>query len=363
MIYGLTHDDDKNMLGSLTAQHRIGIGLRGEKFPKKLDYFVFKSRDEKGNWVLDEDLGAAVAEYYGVHPSKLCAMQVYLASSEFEKTCFSEYAMVVGKSGAKVCWGNGKIALRREGLTPGGRPYVHEPCGRSCPEMMEGKCKPTVRLFVELVGGPAAGRLCYVQTTSYASLASFVGTIAEVRHATGGMLKGIPLTLSVFPKLTTYAGGSKVTTAYVMSLEFVATDTNRKDAEMKEYAMAYLGSDHAPEAKEFVVHDQTADSVGEDVKAEFYPDDDPDDDVIPAPSAVDPENEPLPEEPPAEPTAPKYTWDDVPAKSKGAVMWYLQKVTGKTGTKAVKDALASAQLSMDKIVAKAEAAMAAEEEK
>ena len=365
MIYGTTHDDSGQAIKDVRVAHRLAIGMRGEKAPTKLDHFIVQSRDKKGEWGLDKKATDALAAAYKTSASDLTSVRVYLLSDDPESAFDANLALRSGRLGKILCKGNGKVAYRRKGLELSGRMEEWEPCGADCPELEARQCKPSGKLYFQLADGPLAGRLMMAQTTSWNSVRALSGAISVIHEATGGLLRGIPLWLSVAPQRTTYDGGAKTTTIYTWGIEYRPHEPGHEAAEMIAYARAARGQiaemDDLPDE----------DEADERYTAEtFHPE--TDDDVIPAPSAVEEpadrliDNdtpEPLPEEPPTAPTAPKYTWDDVPGKSKGAVMWYLQKATGKTGTKAVKDALASAQLSMDQIVAKAEAAMAAEEAK
>jgi hypothetical protein len=364
MIYGTTHDDKGKAIQSVQVTHRLAIGLRGEKAPTKLDHFVVQSRDKKkGEWFLDEDATKALAQAHGCAVKELTQVRIFLLSDQPESAFDAELALRSGRMGKILCKGNGKIALRREDLALTGKMQPWEPCGGDCPELEAKQCKPSGKLFFQLGNGPLAGRLCMIQTTSWNSVRALSGAIGVIHEATGGLLRGIPLWLSVGPKRTTYGADAKATTIYTYNLEYIPHEPGREAAEMIDYARAARGQiaelDELPDE----------DEADERYTAEMFHPETPDD-VIASPSAIEPEvaaptpdDVPLPDDPPADPDAPTYTWDDVPDGKKRVVAWYLQQATGKTGRAAVEAALAKATKPMEVIVAKAEAAFAAQEGK
>ena len=356
MIYNVTHNSDGRPLQSVRVQHRLAIGRKTDNAVTKLDHFVVSSLNAKGEWEPDDAATEALAAAHGCAVSKLNAVRIFLLSDDPESAFKSELAMRTGRRGKVICRGNGLVAMRRENLEVNGKFRPHEPCGDECEELSSKLCKPSGGLYFQLALGPLAGRLCMLSTGSWNSVRDLSGSITAIHEATGGLLRGIPLWLTVGPRKTEYGDG-KVTTIFTTNVSYRPDEPGHEAAEMIAYARAARGQ-VVGDDDELELPDETeADErfIGE----HHYPEDDG---AIAPPEPVE---QPEPEEPTAAGEA-RYTWDDVPEKAKKVVAWYLlreQAKRGLSGKPAIADALANARLDMDQIIAKAEAAMAEEEAK
>lgn len=341
MIYNVTHNNEGKPLQSVRVSHRLAIGKKTEKAVTKLDHFVVSSLNSKGEWELDEAATAQLAKAHGVRPDQLNAVRIFLLADDPEAAFKSELALRSGRRGKILCKGNGMVAIRRENLDPH-KPYQPwSPCGESCPELADKQCKPSGGLYFQLAQGPLAGKLCMLHTGSWNSVRDLSGAIASIRQATGGLLRGIPLWLTVLPRKIEYGDG-KTTTIYTTNIEYRPQDPGREAAEMIAFARAARGQvtdDEELDLEEFEADERY-------IAEMHYPD------------VEEPIAEPEPEDADSAESLdsaqePRYVWSDVPEKHKAAVFWYLQNVTGKTGKAAVENALANARLSMDQIVEKA----------
>ncbi len=223
-IIGLTQDEKGHAIQRLSVSTKIAVGLppdkeKGRKAPMKLDFFIFLRKTNAGSgltstWEIDPDL----TKHYGKEPRQI---EVILVDDDIEKIFPTKLAW--WSATQCLCWGDGVEATRRTKEEPGGVPW--QPCGKACPDLEEGRCKPSGDLLCMLADFPKLGSVCRIHTTSFRSIAQVSSSIQQIRLITGGRLAGIKASLTVRPEKTSFKdkdGSRRSTIVPALSLEVSA---------------------------------------------------------------------------------------------------------------------------------------------
>ena len=269
----------KNILPGLTERGKIKIGRKGElrraqngntyQLPTKLDYFVVTTleRDETGNFCRDQEIHAAIGD-------KPRAIPIRLMFDGLEANFQARYACYVGKT--LFCSGDAENALQ---LNPqkNGREVVSCPCYRQEPTYTgQDRCKINGTLSCIIEGAGSVGGVWKFRTTGYNSTVGILSSLSLIRTLTGGILAGIPLRLTVQPKVCTSPTDGKSQTVYVVGVEYAGTMQDlykgaiRIAAEKAEYRKELAQIERqvlllsSPDAE---LIDQAA-----DIAEEYYPD-------------------------------------------------------------------------------------------
>jgi hypothetical protein len=238
MIIGVTHDPDGRVVQRLSVSTKVAIGLppNGDRnYPTKLDHFVFlrKKRTAKGvEWDPDPEL----MKHYG---NECRTIRIVLIDDDIENVFPTSYAWWAAVE--RRCWGDGSQATRRTAEKPGGEPW--KPCGKGCPELATGQCKPSGDLRFVLADFPRLGSICRIHTTSYRSIRQIHSALQEIQSFTGGRLAGLTAKLVVRPEGTAYIDPKdkrkKSTTIWALSLEVDGQDMKKLVANLTENARVF----------------------------------------------------------------------------------------------------------------------------
>ena len=259
-IIGLTCDKEGRTIQRLSVSTKVAVGLppdenANRRAPMKLDFFLFLRKTNAGgslNSTWEPDPG--LTEHYGKTPREI---EIILLDDEVEQV-FSTRLAWWGKTECK-CWGDGEQATRRTEEHPEGESW--QPCGKTCPDLEEGRCKPSGDIRFMLADFPTLGSVCRLHTTSYRSIMQLSSAIEQIRTITGGRLAGIRANLVVRPEKTSYTGndGKKHSTIVpALSLEVKAPRMKELVAGMVSTALFFeqtkklLGAGHIQ-----VVEDET----------------------------------------------------------------------------------------------------------
>jgi hypothetical protein len=269
MIIGVTHNPDGRVVQRLSISTKVAIGLppNGDRnYPTKLDHFVFlrKKGTVKGvEWDPDPEL----MKHYG---NECRTIRIVLIDDDVENVFPTSYAWWTAVE--RKCWGDGSQATRRTAEKPAGEPW--KPCGKGCPELTSGQCKPSGDLRFVLADFPRLGSVCRIHTSSYRSIRQIHSALQEIQSFTGGRLAGLTAKLVVRPEETAYIDPKdkrkKSTTIWALSLEVDGQDMKKLVANLTENARVFadtrklLGNGRALE----LVEDE-ADQAAE-LAAEFY---------------------------------------------------------------------------------------------
>jgi hypothetical protein len=198
------------------------------------------------------------------------AIRIVLIDDDIENVFPTSYAWWAAVE--RKCWGDGSQATRRTAEKPGGEPW--KPCGKGCPELASGQCKPSGDLRFVLADFPRLGSVCRIHTSSYRSIRQIHSALQEIQSFTGGRLAGLTAKLVVRPEETAYVDPKdkrkKSTTIWALSLEVDGQDMRKLVANLTENARVFadtrklLGSGRVLE----VVEDE-ADQAAE-LAEEFY---------------------------------------------------------------------------------------------
>jgi hypothetical protein len=300
-ILGLTHDENGAALEKLPVTIKVAIGEGPAPgcengHPRKLDHFVFKRKTLRGQdvvWLLAPEIARA----HGERPTEL---GIIFLNDDPREVFRTEYALWT-PGGCKcrgelvqIATGRGPRfeiqATRRtqkhpEGeLWPGNYKYVDgpkkgqpvEPCGDGCPDLERGDCRPSGDLYFILEKFPMFGAICRLHTSSYRSVRNLSNGLMQIRRLHGGRLTGIKAILKASPERVSYAdrdGMRHTSVAYILSLEFGATDLRTLVANMTE-PIRLLGQNRAAfdlsRGTQFVVRETDAERA-EEIAGEFYP--------------------------------------------------------------------------------------------
>jgi hypothetical protein len=270
MIRGITHTEDGQQIQRLAVSTKVAIGLppnpaEGKKaHPSKLDHFIFlrKSPAQQNAWELDDKLMKA----YG---TKCKEFEIVLLDDEIENVFPTKLAWFT-QSECK-CFGDGESATRRTAEHPEGQPW--SPCGKACPDLENGSCKPAADLRFMLAAFPQLGAVARIHTSSYRSIMQISSSLQQIQTITGGRLAGIRAKLVVRPEKTSYMGADQKrhsTTVFALNLEIQAAGIKELVTHMTDHARLFehtrklLGTGRIE-----VIEDDSA-RAGE-ITPEFYP--------------------------------------------------------------------------------------------
>lgn len=269
MIIGITNDDDGRVIQRLSVTTKVAIGLppSGDKnYPQKLDHFVFlrKPSDSLKGTLWEQD--PLLAEHYKNNPREV---EIILLDDELENVFKTRMAWFT-KSQLK-CWGDGAEAVRRTEQFPNGQPWT--PCGQSCKDLQEGRCKPSGDLRFMLADFPRLGAIARIHTSSYRSIQQIHSSLQQVRIITGGRLAGIRATLAVRPEKTSYddKGQRKSTTIFALSLEMKADGIHKLMDKMTETARLFEQTRKALGTGRIEVVEEDDEDTVRELQPEFYP--------------------------------------------------------------------------------------------
>lgn len=282
----------KNRIPTLRELGKIKIGMKGQmreskqgnKFqpPVKLDHFLITTTEigSDGNFVPDVELMKSIADSTDQDASKLKRIPVRLLFDDIELNFRGRYAAYNGKT--VWCSGDGEVALRLlDANKPKGEQYAE--CECPCPNLDQDfkgtpKCKINGALSVLIDGAGSLGGVWKFRTTSFNSHDALIGSLLFVHRASGGRLAGIPLMMTVSPKIVSDPTGRQQT-IHVVGLEFKGTLDNLRDQVLQiATAQAQAGLQVAQietEARRLLesTPDRVfADDDVEDISDEFYPD-------------------------------------------------------------------------------------------
>src|SRR6267142_1469649 len=165
MILGLTHQEDGTPIQRLTVAYRVSIGLPADgnrNYPQKLDHFRITTKDTTGEWKDDAPLYEKLRQTYmpevstdtGPRRAHLREFDIVFLSNDIDEILHTELAWWAASE--KKCSGNGRDAVRsvtaldpkqRAELASTERYIDWHPCGDACPDLQEGRCKPSAGLF------------------------------------------------------------------------------------------------------------------------------------------------------------------------------------------------------------------------
>lgn len=281
-----------NRVPTLRELGKIKIGMKGpmreskqgNKFqpPVKLDHFLITTTEigTDGNFIPDVELMNSIAEATDQDASKLKRIPVRLLFDDIELNFRGRYAAYNGKT--VWCSGDGETALR---LLDEKKPASEQYSERECPcENLEQdfkgtpKCKINGVLSVLIDGAGSLGGVWKFRTTSFNSHDALIGSLLFVHRAAGGRLAGIPLMMTVSPKVVADPTGRQQT-IHVVGLEFNGTLDNLRDQVLQiATAQAQAGLQVAQietEARRLLESSPDrvfSDDDVEDISDEFYPD-------------------------------------------------------------------------------------------
>jgi hypothetical protein len=271
----------KNLIPGLTEKGKIKIGRKGAtrekqgggtyQLPQKLDHFLVTTleRGKDNNFVIDEQIHSIIGKEPKSIPVKLLFDDIAL---NFQ----CRYACYNGKT--LFCSGDGEVALR---MNPGSaeRIEVQCPCNRQDPTYTgTDKCKINGTLSVMIDGVNSVGGIHKFRTTGYNSTVGILSSLTLIRSLTGGFLAGLPLRMSIQPKVCTNPVDGSSQTVYVVGIEFAGT---MDDLYGKTLAIAQKNADFRArmihvedEVKKLISVDSSLIDEAGDIQEEFYPEED-----------------------------------------------------------------------------------------
>lgn len=215
----------KNLIPGLTERGKIKIGRKGKmnqggwQQPEKLDHFIITTleRSADNNFLIDSD----IHQKLGQEPKKI---PVRLLFDAIELNFHCRYSCYFGKQ--LFCSGDGEFANQLLDITKAERKQVPCPCYRQDPHFNgdkndgKGKCKINGTLSCLIDGAGSVGGVYKFRTTGYNSTVGIYSSLVLIKGLTGGMLAGIPLIMTIQPKVVTSPVDGKSQTIYVVGIEF-----------------------------------------------------------------------------------------------------------------------------------------------
>ena len=117
------------------------------------------------------------------------------------------------------------------------------PCGKSCPDLERGDCKPSGDLRFMLAAFPKLGSVARIHTSSYRSIMQISSSLQQIQTITGGRLAGIRAKLVVRPEKTSYMSNKDQkrhsTTIYALNLEIQAAGIQELIGRMTDHARLF----------------------------------------------------------------------------------------------------------------------------
>lgn len=270
-IIGLTHDNDGRVIQRLSVRTKVAIGLpadekAGRKYPMKLDHFIFLCKPDEAKKGTDWQIDPELTKHYGASPREL---EIILLDDDLENVFPTQLAWWT-QSQCR-CWGNGQSATRRTKEHPEGQAWA--PCGQTCPDLQEDRCKPSGDLRFMLADFPQLGAVARIHTTSYRSIQQIHSSIQQIQIITGGRLAGIRAKVVVRPEKTSYEDktGRHSTTIYALSLEIKADGIKKLVGQMTETARLFEQTKRSLGVGHIQVLEDDEDKAPE-LEKEFYRD-------------------------------------------------------------------------------------------
>jgi hypothetical protein len=311
-IYGI--------MPGLTERGKIKIGRKGEtrqgsngsyQLPTRLDHFVITTldRDETGNFKRDDALCSMLN--LGDKPKRIPIMLLF---DEIPLVFQYRYTCYKGKT--MFCSGDGQAAHQIKDPQKPERVQVACPCYRKEPTFQgddgrgNGRCKINGKLSVVIAGANVIGGVWVFRTTGYNSTVGIISSLTLIKTMTGGILAGIPLVMTIQPKVATNPIDGKSQTIQVVGIEYAGTMEDLQNGALKlvqknaEYR-ARLGNVQN-EVRQLIAVDAGSDDEAGDIVEEFHPQDaqlvEPETVVTPEPAGAVAEGTAAPQASPA--TAP-----------------------------------------------------------
>ena len=268
-ILGLTHETSGNSLQRLPVTTKVSIGeapdkKKGKNYPSRLDHFQFLEKVmDNGDaiWRPDEEVTKAMVEAYGDNPRDIGIILLDDNPENVFKTNLAWWAATEWKCKGSLVQIEDYVfemrAVRKTDNHPEGEEWPGkykysdgqkkgqpvESCGDGCPDLEEGRCKPSGDLYFILEKYPSFGGVCRIHTTSYRSIRNIANGLQQIRSLLGGRLAGIRVTLKVCPEKVTYEGengGKKSSTAHILSLNLSAETLPKLIEKMTEFSKLFL---------------------------------------------------------------------------------------------------------------------------
>jgi len=309
----------KNLMPGLSERGKIKIGKKGAErngsngvyqLPQKLDHFLITTleRGKDNNFVINKEIHEELGEAPKVIPITLLYDDISL-NFQCRYTCY------FGKT--LYCSGDGECADRLKAKDSPERHEVPCPCHRNDPTFTgddgkgKGKCKINGTLSVMIAcKASTVGGVWKFRTTGYNSTVGILSSLSLIKTITGGALAGIPLNLTIVPKVATNPVDNSAVTVYVVGVEFAGNVQQLRDAGMKislgdatyRQRLAHIEE----EAKLLLSVDSAYIDEAADIVDEYYPEEHGQPEVLPPEGAkeivleaevvpVDPVPEPKPE--------------------------------------------------------------------
>jgi hypothetical protein len=238
----------KIKIGKKSDQERQSAGGGTWRAPEKIDHFLITTlgRTPKGDLVIDHEIMAELLTSHGDDDAKLRRIPIYVLSNEIEDCLLASW----------VCYAGKKIAARSDGERV--TKFIDLKSGEilAAPEISEWKPEyanlkgkkgePLFKLHstFNCVIASKSGRWGGVykfRTTSKISGEQLYGSLLHIKQLTGGVLRGLPLSMVVRPLQV--APDGKVTTVYVVHVELRGADLHEihtRALEQKRYEVEHV---------------------------------------------------------------------------------------------------------------------------
>lgn len=212
---------------------KIKIGTVGEarqsnsggtwRPPVKLDHFLVTTlqRDQQEQLIADAEVMESLKEHCDTKDGKLRRLPITLLSNEIEEVMTANYVAYTGRKCAARSDG---LVLTEYATAPGGA-WLPKP--RTVPHTPEAVARWKMKLATTLnvmvaSAGSRWGGVYKFRTTSRITADQLYGSLSELRDRTGGILRGLPLTLVVRPMQV--APNGQPATVYVVHVELAGSD-------------------------------------------------------------------------------------------------------------------------------------------
>lgn len=298
MIIGLTHREDLTPIQRLAVAYKVSIGIPatdGKNYPQKSDHFHIRAKNKDGEWVDDKPFTEQLQSLY-MPEVQVDGKKGYLPLREFDIIFLSDNIDEVFKTelawwaaSEKKCSGNGQTAMRSISALPPAEAAKHKneqsiewaPCGDACPDLDQGRCKPSGQLSFIFKDRPIMGSVASYTTTSYESIVRIHSSLLQIQSITGGRLRGIPLKIVMRPGKTRYTdpqGKKKSGSAFFVNIEFRQSDFSQLVPKLLEHSTAYASQITA--VRQLAEHSEddtppidveTEQEQGKAMTSEFYP--------------------------------------------------------------------------------------------
>jgi hypothetical protein len=257
---------------------KIKIGGKGEKvtsrkgnvfrMPEKHDFFTVTTceRDKNDDLIKDKEIHKELErKQYGNKPKKIPVMLLY---NKIENNYQSRYACYNKKQ--PICVGDGTIAYRIDKKTDKLTDKIECPCNLA----EEGRCKIHSNLSVLMnLENIMLGGVWKFRTGGFHSTRGMLQSLTFIQSATGGVLAGIPLVMTVRPQTALVDG--KNMTIYVVGVFFDGGIQKLKETSLQiaqNNAIHQIKLDNIEEnAKKQILHERSLMIEAPDIVDEFHP--------------------------------------------------------------------------------------------